>query len=248
MALKGAIRDKTGEILMRTIFVITLTLLLGTNTFALEQKSISRVEIDELIAETQKTPPCGDEHMALVWWLPFEFWQASFASDTTSSQHDVQAMLNTLQPYFIIAVVQADISAFGAFTFYPKDAVEQNMTATYIDENGRNIQLESVQTLDPDLEMLIATFKPVLGAAMGNLGENFHFYVYSDISNAGTRKVDPHMKGKLTVRLAQSNGKILKTEIETPLNSLYVLRKCPNGKNAHVSWNYCPWTGKALSM
>jgi hypothetical protein len=34
--------------------------------------------------------------------------------------------------------------------------------------------------------------------------------------------------------------------LETPLNSLFVPRTCPNGKPAHVSWKFCPWGGERL--
>jgi len=94
--------------------------------------------------------------------------------------------------------------------------------------------------------LLLSMFKPMLGAAMGNMGENFHFFTLIDEDETGTRVIDPYRSGILKFNFAKRDGEQLKTQIEFPLNELFVPRKCPNGKDAHISWKYCPWTGKLL--
>jgi hypothetical protein len=81
---------------------------------------------------------------------------------------------------------------------------------------------------------------------MGNLGKNFHFYVLSDKRNSSHRLIDPYKKGLIEIQLMKNKDDLINAEIELPLNCLYVPRKCPNGKDAHISWSYCPWTGKKL--
>ena len=34
--------------------------------------------------------------------------------------------------------------------------------------------------------------------------------------------------------------------VELPINALFVPRLCSDGREAHVTWNYCPWTGERL--
>ena len=58
--------------------------------------------------------------------------------------------------------------------------------------------------------------------------------------------VDPYLQGLISVQIAKRNGDLMTADIEMPLNSLFVPRKCPNGKDAHISWKYCPWSGKLL--
>jgi hypothetical protein len=49
------------------------------------------------------------------------------------------------------------------------------------------------------------------------------------------------------IRVKLSNADAVHmAELELPLDSLFVPRLCPNGKPAHVSWDYCPWSGKKL--
>jgi len=106
--------------------------------------------------------------------------------------------------------------------------------------------LEPVQTINPELELVLGIFKPILGAAMGNLGKNMHFYVLDDRTKSSKRLLDPYHAGRIRVQLAKTQGDIMTAEIETPLDALFVPRICPNGREAHVSWNYCPWSGTQL--
>ena len=81
---------------------------------------------------------------------------------------------------------------------------------------------------------------------MGNLGKNMHFYVLNDKSKSFPRLLDPYRKGQINIQLSRKDDVLMTASIEMPLNSLFVPRKCPNGKDAHISWKYCPWTGKRL--
>jgi hypothetical protein len=49
----------------------------------------------------------------------------------------------------------------------------------YTNAKGTILKLPTVQTISPDLEVVLGVFKPILTAAMGNLGNNFHFKVHA---------------------------------------------------------------------
>ncbi len=232
---------------MKRLIVSAIVVFVAANAFALQKKPILEVDTNAVAGETQITPsPAGDDHMALVWWIPHEFWQAVLAQDATTSEVDKKSTLHALRPVSLFAVVQADISSFGAFNFYSKQRIEENMIITFTDATGKKQRLMPVQAIDGDFEIIIGIFKPILGAAMGNLGNNFHFFVLNDLQLGGDRLIDPYRKGLIKVQLEKKNNGLMAAEVEMPLNSLFVPRKCPNGKDAHVSWNYCPWTGKRL--
>ena len=156
-------------------------------------------------------------------------------------------MLDALSGTSLLAVVQADITQLGAFIFYSKNEVEEKMLISFADARGERLALVPMRTIDPNLEIVLSLLKPVLGNAMGNLGNNMHFYVLDDRSKNSLRLLDPYRKGLISIQLAKKNGDPITAEIETPLNSLFVPRKCPNGKDAHVSWKFCPWSGKRLN-
>ncbi|HUU42837.1 MAG TPA: hypothetical protein VMX57_03605, partial [Planctomycetota bacterium] len=213
---------------------------------AIERKPIEQVSIETLTRETQVSAPAGTSHVNMVWWIPIEFWELSLISDPNVTPKDRREFVNTLKPFAIVAVFQADVSNFGAFRFYSSREVEQKLRITCQPRDGAPVRLIPLQKIDPDVQMLLDVIKPILTAAAGNMGKNFHFYVLADRDGTGKRRIDPYAFGALHFQLGTREDRVIETKIELPLDSLYIPRKCPNGKDAHVSWQYCPWTGKKL--
>lgn len=231
----------------KLFLVVMIVSMVATYSMAAEKKPLEDIDTDAFTSDTQVTPKgAGDNHMALAWWIPNEFWESIFSRDASTSASDKRAMLDAMSGVSLLAVVQADISAFGAFKYYSKEEIEQSMTLSYTGADGQKQSLSPVQTIDPDLEVVLGVFKPILGAAMGNLGNNMHFYVLNDRAKSSPRLLDPYRKGQIDIQLARRDKVLMDASIEMPINALFVPRKCPNGKDAHISWSYCPWTGKRL--
>lgn len=228
------------------ILIFLVLCLISSESHALQKKSIDKISADQLTDETQIAAICGDDHMNLIWWIPTEFWQAIFVNDTTTSEADKNNIINSMKPYSVLAICQADISGFGAFNFYSKKEVENKLDVTYTPKGGDLKKITPLDEVNPDVRIMLEMFKPILKGAMGNMGENVHFYVLADVDSENVRIIDPYQFGAFKFRLGQRNNKMLEAELEFPLNSLYVPRICPNGKEAHVTWKYCPWTGKKL--
>lgn len=236
------------KLLKYTALYTTAFAALSSIAFGIEKLPIEAVSTDAITTDTQATPPnSGDDHLALAWWIPVEFWEAVFARDETTSEADKKALIDSMKGISLIAVVQADISKFGAFRFYSKKEIESKFDLTFTNEKGKRKKLKKITEIDPDLEIVLGAIKPILGAAMGNLGNNFHFYVIDDQNADSSRTLDPYAKGTIEVQLARRDKTEMTAQIELPLNCLFVPRKCPNGKDAHVSWSFCPWTGKPLN-
>ena len=231
------------KLLISAMIILTVS----TYSMAAEKKPLKDVDTDAFTTDTQVTAQgAGDNHVALAWWVPNEFWGSIFSRDATTSEVDKKAMLDAMSGISLLAVVQADITSFGAFKFYSKEEIEEKMLISFTDASGKRQRLSPLQTVNPDLEVVLGVFKPILGAAMGNLGINMHFYVLNDKSNSSYRLLDPYRKGHISIQLSKRNEVLMTAGIEMPLNSLFVPRKCPNGKDAHISWKYCPWSGKRL--
>ncbi len=232
---------------MKKLFILLTVLFVASFVNAAQKKPIAEIVTDDLTDETQVTAQgAGDNHVALAWWLPNEFWESLLARDSSTSDVDKKALLNSLSGVSLLAVVQANISNFGAFDFYSKEEIEKNMQVSFTDSKKLTRKLTPMQSVNSDLEIVLGIFKPILGAAMGNLGSNLHFYVLNDKANSSTRLLDPYKEGELIIQLSQRNNTLMTAKIEMPLNSLFIPRLCPNGKEAHISWKYCPWTGKLL--
>ncbi|PLX97552.1 MAG: hypothetical protein C0622_12820 [Desulfuromonas sp.] len=232
---------------MKKLLVIITLLLVATCVYAAEKKTFSEIAVEDLTKETQALAKrTSTPHVALTWWIPYEYWQVSMSNDPTTSNEDKKAILDALSGVSLLAVVQADISKLGAFTYYTKEETEKNLQISVTGPDAIEHAIAPMQSINQDLEALLGILKPLLGGAMGNLGSNLHFYVLDDQTKGTGRCIDPYKKGFINIQLAQRNGSLINTELELPLNSLYVPRVCPNGKEAHISWKYCPWSGKQL--
>lgn len=227
--------------------LVIIALLYTTYVIAAERKPLKSVATDAFTEDTQVVPKgTGDNHVAFAWWIPNEYWECMMSRDTSTSASDKKAMLSAISGVSLIAVVQADITALGALKYYSKDEIKENLMLSFVDTGGKKQKLPPMETIDPDLEVVLSVFKPILGAAMGNLGNSMHFFALNDKSVSSSRLLDPYQKGQINIQLGKRDNSLMEASIELPINSLFVPRKCPNGKDAHISWKYCPWTGKQL--
>jgi hypothetical protein len=212
-----------------------------------ERMRLENVRLDALAQDTQAVPDGAPQsHMALTWWVPYEYWSVAFLADK-SLQPDAKAqVLGMLKGFSLIAVVQADINELGMFTFYDQAEVASAMKVTLGGGTAAR-ELRPKGDVGPELTQLLGFLKPVLTAAIGNMGANMHFFVFDDVAAGGEGRVlDPYVASTLNVALRTKAGADLLGTIETPLDALFVPRLCANGKPAHVSWSYCPWDGKPL--
>ena len=230
---------------MKIILLIGM-LSLTCNALAIERKPLKEVDINALTDQTQVMG--GDANsIDLVWWIPVEFWEASLRQTEDMPEVQITQMLAVFRNYAVLGVVQADISPFGAFRFFDKDTVMEGLQVQAIDTSGKAHKISHTEPSDPDMRLLLDLMRPILTQAMGNLGENFYFFPLPAFDDEGNRVPSPYEKGELHVTL-QRGEKTVNLEIELPVDSLFVPRICPNGKPAHVSWVYCPWSGKKLKQ
>lgn len=214
---------------------------------ALEKKSILEVTPEQMIEDTQVIAQgASDNHTSVVWWIPQEFWEATHARETSVSDVDKAALEGALKGVTLLGVVQADVSSASEFKFYSKEDVVKNIFVSYTDAAEKTQRVTVVEDIGPDLQVILDAMKPVLAQALGNMGENFHFFVLKDSNPDGGRLVNPLKSGVLNVKLEELSGNVINAKINLPLDSLFVPRKCPNGKDAHVTWGYCPWSGEKL--
>ncbi len=227
--------------------LIVIAAMLFSLSVAAERKSLKEVDADAFIADTQVAPKgTGDSHLALVWWIPNEFWESILSRDATTSEADKKAMLDAMEGVTLLVIVQADITQFGAMRFYSREEIERSMVLSFADGDDTRHALSLVREIDPDLEVILSIFRPILGSAMGNLGNNMQFYVLDNKTPSSEALVSPYEKGRIDARLSKRDGSLMEASIELPINALFVPRLCPNGREAHISWKYCPWTGQKL--
>ena len=223
-----------------------LSMILNQSVLAQERKELGDIDTDALMSDTQISAPCEADHMNLIWAIPIEFWKAAFASDPSMTPAQRAQIIGALEEYVIFGIVQADIGDAGEFDFYSEAEVRNAVEMGFTDANGTTRKITPTDQIGTEAQQLIATLKPMLSAAMGSMGQNLHFIPVDDDAGEAGRTWDPYAPGVLHFHLKTRAGKTLKGEMEGPVNALFVPRKCPNGKNAHISWKFCPWTGEEL--
>ncbi len=222
---------------------LTLAAALALPASALDQKQLNDVDISSMTRETQKTIHADGVH--LVWWIPPEYWAASIKDDASMSSEHRKALMDVMEKYSMLAIVQAEVTPFGSFSFYERDTISKGLKIEIV--NGKDHKtVKPLEKLPDELELLLKVLAPVLEAALGNMGKNLNFYVLADRVK-GDRLLSPYAPNTLSVSLASKQGGVLGPAVfEMPLDSLYIPRQCPNGKPAHISWVVCPWDGTKL--
>lgn len=224
-----------------------LLLALGT-TFslsagAIDQKELKDVDVSEMTRETQKT--IHTEGVHLVWWIPPEYWAASIQGDQSMAAEQRKALMDIMEKYSMLAIVQAEVTPFGSFSFYDRETTIKGLKIEVSDGKSSKT-IKPLEKVPDELALLLKVLSPILEAALGNMGKNLNFFVLSDRVK-GDRLISPYGHSTLTVTLTSKQGTPLgPANFEMPMDSLFVPRKCPNGKPAHVSWVVCPWDGTQL--
>lgn len=212
----------------------------GTEGGAAEKKPFADVNVDALVAETQKQCSPGSE-LNLVWVIPPEFWEVVLAQNNDLTPAGREESAAALRGHWIVAVIRADVSPFGRVDFLPEEQVFDKIRVEY-SAGGKTHELPLQRRIEGDVQNVVDAMKPIMRAAMGEMGRNMNFYVCKP---GATPQVSPYTAGQLQVtldRIGANNGG--KLTYEFPLDALHIPRKCPNcAKEAHVSWQFCPWCG-----
>jgi hypothetical protein len=230
-------------------YLITVALFFSALTAAqaVDKRAYQDIPISAIMSETQGEPlNAGDSHIALAWWITYEYWASIFARDPNMTQQAKDEVLKAIKGYSFIGVVQADISMFGAFDFYNEQQVIDHLNLHYKDDQNQTLPVTINKQPNNDIALMVAQIKPIVEAALGNMGSHFHIFVINDQDKQGSRLLNPYENGEFSVHMKKKSGDAMTVKFETPLDSLFVPRICPNGKAAHVSWVYCPWSGEKL--
>ena len=217
--------------------------LLAANLGAAEKRALQDVDSSVLIRELQQMS--NDEGIVVAWWMPSEFWEVALSSEKSLTPAQMDEVMKVLRQYTFIAVVDGEVGG-AAIDFKDRAAVAKAMSVEVLNGAGKSRKVVPVDPVPDDVQPLLTVLVPAMGAAMGNLGRNLHFFVFQD-QEKDARIFSPFDPGAVVVKLSgRERRPDISLSIERPIDSLLVPRLCANGKPAHVSWTYCPWDGKKL--
>jgi hypothetical protein len=224
--------------------ISTLTLaLLAPNLDAAEKRAPADVDSGVLTQELQRAS--NDQGIVVAWWMPAEFWAVALGNEKSLTPAQMEEVMKILRQYTFIAVVDGEVGG-AAVDFRDRAAVAKSLSVEVVDGAGKTRKVVPVEPVPEDVQPLLQVLVPAMGAAMGNLGRNLHFFVFLD-QEKDLRIFSPFDAGSVVVKLSgRERREDITLSIDRPVDSLLVPRMCANGKPAHVSWKFCPWDGKKL--
>ncbi|WP_146118588.1 hypothetical protein [Blastopirellula marina] len=234
----------------RIISSLLFVCLVTTSVFAAERKPLKDVDLTSLSQDIQTIHQGpledGTNFVAIALWLPQEYWQAVMDKNAALPAANKAKLLETMEGVTMLALVQGDVTPLGRFDFYQRDEIEKKLEISVIATDGKRRNLEPMKEISGELQQVVAVFKPIMAAAMGNMGRSMEIFVFDNKNEDGSKILDSYQPGQIDIRMVRRDGSEMDSTIELPLNALYIPRKCPNGKDAHISWKLCPWTGAPL--
>jgi len=205
---------------------------------AVERRDLAAVPMTALVNETQKMDQEG-RGLAFVWWVPTEFWIVAMKQDPKNTPDAIEQVQKAFEEYILLGVVEGVQTPLGAFDFAPRESV---ISRLHVRADG--VEFHTVKKAKKDAQLVVDLMKPLLASMMGELGSQFHLVIFSSDKRRPPSGYDP-----VTVRVVLEATKDTKErlfEFVGPLDALHVPRSCPNDKEAHISWKFCPWDGTKL--
>lgn len=222
-----------------------LLVVCASSSQAAESLPLKEVDLDRLIEQTQVNVS-QDNGMGLVWFLPETAFLRLISEDMPAHQLDeVRALL---EGKCVVAIVRAQFGPFGGTTFFDKQTVLDGTRLTVKKSDGSRITMRTLEEVPVDLKLMINAAGPILADALGRMGENLHFYVFENAVADGTKVYDPYADEQVGISFVRM-GRLpaVKQTNDTICDALFKPRYCANGKRAHVTWKFDPWTGERLA-
>jgi hypothetical protein len=217
--------------------IIYAVLLLCSSLIAVGQQKV--VNIDALTSETQKMLS-DPGRITMVWWIPAEFWKATFDRDPSVSKEGAETVIKTFRPYTVLVVVDGKIGSFGGVTYKTEATLRSSIQIT--DGQGISYGPLSDELIDADTKSLLVVMKPVFSNMLGQMGQNMCFILFPSVNKANQKIIDPFREGTFSVKLEEN---IFKWTL--PLGSLIPSKICPvDNQELSGAWNFCPVHGNKL--
>ncbi len=192
--------------------------------------------LDQLMHDTMKSDPAPNR-VDMVWWIPTDFWRATFATNPDVSAAQAQKMVDALDPYAMFAVVQGQMGPMGAVEF--KEGAEVRAGLSLKTAFGTTLVPLAEDKLGGDAALFAQLMKPMLARMLGPMGEHLEFYFFDNKDAKGSLVVDPRAEGAFTVQVGTQPF-----AWQLPLESLFAPVDCAKcGRELKGTWSYCPYDG-----
>lgn len=196
-------------------------------------------KLDLLTTETQFLDT-GSDKMFMLWWIPNTFWELSLSMDGSMGEDEIGEFMETLNPYIIVAVLDGNVTNFGAVKYKEYEEIQNSIFLLADDKKIAALNRET-DNIDPSVTMLLEIFKPILTNMLGPMGSNMNFYLFP-AEAAGKQIVNEREEDHFTILYDDK-----KHEWELPFEAMLPLKGCSIcDKQLSGRYNFCPYDGTKL--
>jgi hypothetical protein len=219
---------------MRLKLYLALALLLASGSPLMSQGA----DLQAIIRDTQRMVKTGN-HITMVWWIPYYYWEASFDSSTKIAPEARKQVLEMLSHYNIVSLADVNFDALGAL----HSKTEADLAAnTVLQLDGHPVAMLAVADLPDGMKNLLAIVRPILGNALGTFGKDMVLQIYPGSKDANETNWEKR-EGKLAVRVYDQNFLW-----RLPLPSTLPPRHNPKtGDEYPGDYKFDPYTGDRLN-
>ena len=209
------------------------------STILCTAERIPRNEIDmaKVMQECNVTQSDGASTY-IVMFMTQEYWESTLEKNKDQLGMAYDLVMNNIKGRVTVMIIDMDMSNAASIKFADPKDMEANVKVR-ISKSGKTI--EAPISSSEEAKSMLTFIRPMLAQMMGQLGKGMYCQTYDITDKDGVSGFSVFEKGAIEVTY---KGKSFK--VATPLDSFHIPRKLPNGKNAHISWDYDPWTGKKI--
>ncbi|HTV52677.1 MAG TPA: hypothetical protein VME21_15920 [Steroidobacteraceae bacterium] len=183
----------------------------------------------------------SEDRMTFVLWLPIDFWRFQLQAQAMLTPKAIDQIITSLDPYTIIAVVDAQPEVGGAFTYTEEEKLEKMVSLE--DRAGNGIQPLELDSVSNNVKNLVQMMHPVLANAMGSMGSHFELFVFPARDKDGKPIADATKEGSLTVHVGDRAFRY-----RLPLGSLLPPAvDTKTGESFPGNYHFNPFTGNKLT-
>lgn len=205
-----------------------------------DQPKGNGIDFRALIRETQKGSS-NPSRMTLIWWVPEDYWRASFMARGDYNEATAEEFYRALRPYTMVLVMDGRHSENGQVVYRPDTEVRSELMLRGMD--GVDYRPIRPEQISEEAKTLIELMRPVFTNLLGPLGQNIRIYYFPARNKEGKPLTDPRASGLFSVFLGNREYRW-----RLPLSTVMPARKCPTCAEAlSGAFKFCPYDGAKLS-
>jgi hypothetical protein len=216
--------------------------LMVLNAGAVERLPLRDVQVDAFVKETQSMFTSKDEAIYIQRW-PAEYFLLLL--DEMNGDRESERAIhvkNIMKNRFVVAVAILKSTGSDSGRFLDFVDVAKRIKIKIV-KNKHSYPLELIG--DQEVAKLISETGGYLVHGLERVVEGTHFLIYEASDHFDGQLYSPYENDEINISYTGDDREYV-FSVATIMDSLFKPRFCENGRKAHVTWMFDPWSGKKL--